>query len=249
MKKKRFYTVLKNLFRWIVLTFGMTSILLIILAFTSTPFWIWYKMSVSKAGIHRPPDYIVVLGGGGMPSETGMMRCWFTAKAAERFPQSRIIIALPGDTADSTSSLVLMKKELIMRGITPQRIGFEGEGTNTRAQAVNIFSSPPSFSLSPKGEGIGGRDLLLVTSPEHLYRAVCTFRKAGFQKVDGLPSFERAIESDITFNAGKLGGRRFIPDVGESITMRYGFWTQIKYEQLVLREYLAIGYYWLMGWI
>ena len=76
-----------------------------------------------------------------------------------------------------------------------------------------------------------------------------TFKNAGFIRIDGLPAFERAIESDITFNSKKIGGRKWIPDVGESITMRYGFWTQIRYEHLVLREYLAIGYYWLMGWI
>ena len=84
---------------------------------------------------------------------------------------------------------------------------------------------------------------------EHLYRAVLTFKKAGFLKVDGVPAFEQAIESDISFNARKLGGRKFIPDVGNNITLRYQFWTQMNYELLILREWAALGYYKLKGWV
>ena len=68
-------------------------------------------------------------------------------------------------------------------------------------------------------------------------------------KVDGLPAFEQAIAADITFNARKLGGRIFIPDLGNSIMLRYQFWTQLQYEILILREYTALAYYKLSGWI
>ena len=67
--------------------------------------------------------------------------------------------------------------------------------------------------------------------------------------MDGLPAFEHAIESDITFDARKLGGRRFIPDIGNFISLRYQFWTQMNYELLIIREYVALGYYKLKGWI
>jgi len=92
-----------------------------------------------------------------MPSESGLMRCWYAAKAAGYFPHSKVIIALPGDTADSLSSVIGMKKELIIRGIAPERIMFEDSGTNTRAQAVNIYrmTSPPSPPLLEK-RGTGG---------------------------------------------------------------------------------------------
>jgi hypothetical protein len=233
---------------------------------------------MKKAGIHRPPEYIVVLGGGGMPSESGLIRCWYAAMAANHFNRAKIIVALPGDTTSEKSSVSLMKKELILRGVEPSRIFFEPEGSNTRAQAVNISTvilkdegrktkddCAPNSSLVPHPSSLVPRpsplvprpssfvprpsSLVIVTSPEHLYRAVLTFNKAGFTKVDGLPSFERAIESDILFEGGKLGGRKYIPDVGGSITLRYGFWTQINYEFLVLREWVALTYYKLQGWI
>jgi len=223
-----------------LVAFGSIAAVLVILAFTPAPFWTWYGMSMKNAGVNRPPDYIVLLGGGGMPSESGLIRTWYAAQTGNYFSRARIIIALPGDRNDSLSSVNLMKKELILRGIGRERIFLEDSGTNTRAQAVNIFNSSLVTCHS---------SILIVTSPGHLYRAVLSFKKAGFIKVDGLPAFEQTIESDITYNAYKLGGRKFIPDVGSNIILRYQFWTQMNYELLILREWTALGYYKLMGWI
>lgn len=213
--------------------------IMVILAFTSAPFWIWYGLGTAKAGISRNPDFIVVLGGSGIPSESGLMRTWYTAKAASYFTDAMVIVALPGDTADSLSSVCKMTGELILRGVAPHRILVEDSGTNTRAQALMIRK----MIMDP------GSRILLITSPEHMYRAVLTFRKTGFETVDGLPAFESDIESDISFSAKQLGGRRWVPDVGENITLRYQFWTQLQYEVLILREWMAIAYYWVMGWI
>jgi len=153
---------------------------------------------------------------------------------------------------------------MVLRGITPERIMLEDSGTNTRAQAINIqklitiydlrlthSTSQNLTNIVNQQSSIVNRrsSILIVTSPEHLYRSVKTFKKAGFSRVDGLPAFEQAIESDISFNAGKLGGRKLMPDIGENITLRYQFWSQMNYEFLVIREWLALTYYWLMGWI
>jgi uncharacterized SAM-binding protein YcdF (DUF218 family) len=245
----------------ILLGAGILAALMVLLAFTTVPFYTWYGMAMEKAGVHRPPDYIVLLGGGGMPSESGLMRSWYAAKAAAHFTRAKVIIALPGDTGDPLSSIQRMKEELVLRGISPERILFEDSGANTRAQALNIQKriSNNEYRIT----NIEGGDLpathpsrvtrhaslLLITSPEHLPRAYLTFQKACFRRLDGLPAFEAAIESDITFNPRKLGGRLFIPDIGSNITLRYQFWTQMDYEWLVLREWVAMGYYWLKGWV
>ena len=92
--------------------------------------------------------------------------------------------------------------------------------------------------------------VLLITSPEHMRRAVLCFRKAGFEKVNGLPAFENALEADLKFDDDKLGGNNtLIPDVGESIKARYQLWNHLKYEILIAREIVALGYYRLRGWI
>lgn len=249
-----------RILKYILFSFGCLFLILFICCLTSAPFWTWYNLSTKHAGINRYPKVIIVLGGGGMPSESGLMRTWYAARIGNHFPRSKIIIALPGDTADSLSSVYQMKEELILRGISGNRISFEALGTNTRAQALNIKklftiydlrfkNSPTPFSPSPKGEGVGGRGILIITSPEHLYRAVRAFRKAGFLLVDGAPAFEIAIESELSFNDSLLGGKRWLPHIGKNITARYQFWTQLHYEQLILREWIAIVYYKLNGWI
>jgi len=244
--------ILKKTLKLFLIVPGSAFFLTIIFACTSVPFWTWYGLGTKYAGIHRPPEYIVVLGGGGMPSESGLIRCWYAAKAAHYFPRSKLIIALPGDAADSLSSINGMKNELLLRGIAGERILLEDSGTNTRAQALNIQLRirNEELRMNNKSSYLNPYpSILIVTSPEHLYRAVRTFKKLGFIKVDGLPAFEQAIESDITFNARKLGGRKLIPDVGENITLRYQFWSQLHYEALILREWMALGYYRLAGWI
>ncbi|NCA76807.1 MAG: YdcF family protein [Alphaproteobacteria bacterium] len=271
----------KGIVKILLISIGVVALIMAILAMTSAPFWIRYNMGMKKAGIHRPPDYIVVLGGGGMPSESGLMRCWYAAKAADRFPRSLVIVALPGDTTDPQSSINGMKDELILRGVARDRIIFEDSGTNTRAEALlvkdlilriqnsnvkvqntnlnnqNVKSVNHSITQSLNHSIVNcplsivhyQPSILLVTSPGHLYRAVLTFRKAGFLKVDGLPAFEKDIETDLSFNSGLLGGKRYVPDVGDNVVLRYKFWNYLEYELELLREYVAIGYYWLMGWI
>jgi uncharacterized SAM-binding protein YcdF (DUF218 family) len=236
----------KTFIRAFLIMMGLFFTLMILMAFTSAPFWIWYNLGVKKAGIHRPPDFIVVMGGGGMPSESGLMRCWYASEVANHFTRARIIIALPGDVKDSLSSVNQMKREMELRGIAGDRIFLEDSGTNTRAEALNILKIITNNDMSRVTRHVS---LLIVTSPEHLYRAVLTFKKAGFMKVDGVPAFEKTIEADLNFNAGKLGARSWVPDVGRNITLRYEFWVHMEYEFLLLREYLALAYYKLQGWV
>ncbi len=241
-----------RILKYILLFFGCFFLILFIFCLTTAPFMAWYKLSMKHAGIHRSPEFIVVLGGGGMPSESGLMRTWYAARAGNHFPLSKIIIALPGDTADSLSSVYQMKEELILRGISAKRILFESQGTNTRAQALNIARIEDRKSRIEHREPSiqhPASSILIITSPEHLYRAFRSFRKAGFVRVDGLPAFETAIESELSFDDSLLGGKKWLPPIGKNITIRYEFWTQLRYEQLIIREWLAIVYYKLNGWI
>jgi uncharacterized SAM-binding protein YcdF (DUF218 family) len=238
--------------KYAIISFGCLSLVLFFLCLTPVPFHVWYNLSLKKAGINRTPEFIVVLGGGGMPSETGLMRTWYAAKLGNTFKESKLIIALPGNTRDSLSSVNLMKKELIIRGIAPDRILIESLGTNTRSQALQVYGLIEAWNhRKPDNPNSKTRfnSLAIVTSPEHLYRSIRTFKKAGFFLVDGLPAFDNAIEADITFIDSRLGGRKWIPDMGKNITVRYQFWSQLRYEELMLREILAISYYWIKGWI
>jgi uncharacterized SAM-binding protein YcdF (DUF218 family) len=91
--------------------------------------------------------------------------------------------------------------------------------------------------------------MVIVTSPEHVYRSVLSFRKVGVENVTGQPASEVMLETDLRIRSKKLGGKTVVPDVGNSISIRYKFWDYLKYEIIVAREYMAIAYYWMSGWI
>jgi uncharacterized SAM-binding protein YcdF (DUF218 family) len=228
--------------RSVLLAFGVLFFVLLVLSFTTMPYWGYYWLGTSQSKITEKPEYIVLLGGGGMPSESNLMRAFFVFKAAQEFPESRIVIATPGDTADSKSTARLVAAELISKGIDPQRILYEQTGTNTRMEALSL----QKFDAGQ----ISQKAVLLVTSPEHMRRSVLVFRKVGFARVNALPAFENALEADLAFKDDELGGnKKFIPNIGGHTSVRYQFWNHLKYEILIAREITALGYYWLRGWI
>ena len=214
---------------------------MVIYAFTSGPFWQYYHLGTKNIDYNFTPDYIILLGGSGMPSESNLMRSYYASKLGHEIPAVPIIVALPGDTADSASSVIQLAGDLIQRGTLSDRIEFEPEGINTRSQVLNIKTILKDQVDTVK--------LVIVTSPEHMRRSLLCFRKAGFKNVGGYPAFEYAIESDLTAEKKDLGGRKYIPDVNNSISLRYRFWVHLKYEITILREYIALAYYKVKGWI
>ncbi len=236
---KKYISRFLAFFKYLLIFFGSIFLLSLILSFTTAPFWAYYWLGTSKSELKSPPESIVMLGGSGMPGKSNLMRCWFTAKAYHSFPGTKVIVAMPGDTLDQSSTPRLMKKELVLRGIPDSLLVFEASGTNTRAQALNCAEILPLH-----------QNVMLVTSPEHMRRSVLCFQKTGFEKVSALPAFETDIEADLTFDDDELGeDKLLLPDVGGSISLRYQVWSHLKYEIMVAREMMALGYYKLRGWI
>lgn len=228
-----------RILRFFFILSGLLLTTAVLLAFTTLPYWGIHWLGTSKSGVTSSPSAIILLGGGGMPSESNLMRSWYTGKAARHFPEAQVIIAMPGDLSDSHSTPRLMEEELMLRGIPASKITFEDQGPNTRAQALHCAAMlDTSFSI------------LLVTSPEHTRRAVLSFNKTGFKQVSALPAFENASGANLLFRDDELGGRKTLtPDVGQSIQIRYQVWNHLKYEITFAREMLALGYYKLRGWI
>jgi uncharacterized SAM-binding protein YcdF (DUF218 family) len=237
IKAKSIYFL--RIVRKILVLIGSFFSICLLLALTEQPFWGYHWLGTSKSEIKWEPEYIVLLGGGGMPSQSNLMRSWYTEKAAKSFPDAKVLITIPGDITDSLSTPQLVKKELEMRGIHSDKIIFENDATNTRSQALNCRNHIKMQT-----------PILLVSSPEHMRRAVLSFKKAGFEKINGLPAFENALEADLTFSDDELGGRKTaVPDVGNNINARYQLWNHLKYEILITRELAALAYYRLRGWI
>ena len=231
------FVKLKKVFNKFIIVLGWISLAGIILSFTDIPYNIYYWLGTHGADLTKKPDYIVLLGGVGMPSPEDLMRTYFAAGAAVEVPDSKVIISFPPDTSrHEFSPELLMAKELRMRGVDSSRILFERSGYSTRIQAINI----KKMINANRPDTIAIR---IITSPEHMFRAVCVFRKNGFGFVGGTPAFENAIGED------KLISGKHKRTEKSLINIRYNMWSYMKYEITVVREFCAIGYYKLRGWV
>lgn len=213
-------------------------LLLIVLSFTDIPYYAYYNLGTTDSKLTSKPDLIVVLGGAGMPSSDGLMRCYYAAEAANQFKDAKIIIALPynENETDSLWQLKLMSHELIIRQIDATRIGYEPLGFNTHSQAVNIAKVLKN--------SLHTISVLIITSPEHMYRSVRSFYKVGFAHVSGMATFEKPVDEIKIEDTNPSKDLRV-----KSLAIRYNMWSYLHYELLVLREYSAICYYKIKGWM
>jgi uncharacterized SAM-binding protein YcdF (DUF218 family) len=214
---------------------GVLALLMILLAGTRIPFdahrWLGTALGQCKGGV----DAIVVLGGSGMPSGPELLRLHRAATLATEFPSVPVVVIHP-DTADAMRQMV---QELVLRGVEQGRITRLTEGENTREQALVFVRSFP------------GKDghVALVTAPENIYRSVLAFRKAGVGGACGVPAWEHAMFHDFDYAHEAIGGKAWTPDISQKTGLRYTFWNYLKLEITCLREYAAIAYYKLNGWI
>lgn len=220
--------------RFFIWGFGVTALVMFILSFTDIPYHAYYNLGTAFPLENESPNVIVIMGGSGMPSPDGLIRTYYAAEVAKEFKNATIIIALPENERDGTHQLDLMAHELQTKGIDSARIKYESSGFNTRSQAVEIAGMYPDNKQEIK--------VLIVTSPEHVYRSVRCFVKSGFREVYGLPTFEKPSDASSLKDKNE---EQISPGLG----MRYNMWSYLNYELLVMREYLAISYYKINGWI
>jgi uncharacterized SAM-binding protein YcdF (DUF218 family) len=232
--------LLKKWWRRLVAAAGAIFLLICVLAFTTFPFRMYYGLGTATARFNFIPSRIVVLGGSGMPSEANLIRCYTAAQLAARYPKSRITIALTKDSAENLygSSAWLMKQELVLRGVDSLRIDLETAGRSTHEQALQLYAA-------------AGKDIsrtVIVTSPEHMYRSLLTFRKAGFREVGGQAAFEKALDAELRHRRRANGkDRNKPPGLTDELQFRYQFWNHLKYQVVCYREYAALTWYWLSG--
>lgn len=240
-KIRKISILLLKIIRITLLIMGGLFLVVFVLALTSLPYWARYKLARTASGLYDNTQTIVVMGAGGFPSESTLMRMWYTAELANEFTQAKLVVTTPGTFADSSSTVFHMYQYLIESGIDSCRILIEDEGLNTRHQALMVHEM---FE-----KGLFKEPIVIVSSPAHIYRSVKCFQKVGFTSVGGKPATEMALETDLRINEKLLGGNDFISVANNSISLRYKFWDYLKYEVEVLREYIAISYYKLKGWI
>ncbi|NOU47781.1 MAG: YdcF family protein [Bacteroidales bacterium] len=229
---------MKKLFKRFFMVSGILFLFLILLSFTDYPYLTLHWLGTSQCKPVQSPEYIVVMGAGGLPGAESLLRCYYAAVMADSFPESKIIIAFPvGEGAFAGSENESMVSELLNRGIASDRIQCETKGTNTYSQAKEIVSIINNKEAS----------LLIVSSPEHIFRCIKTFRKQGFTNVNGLPAFEQPTNDEVFYTTDDK--KNIIKRTERNVMLRYNMWSYLQYEILVFRELAAIGYYKVKGYI
>ncbi len=218
----------------IFFTLGAIFLAMIVLAFTSKPFYWYFNLGQNpdKTTVITHPEYIIMFGGAGMPSEDNLMRLYHTAALARHFDVP-VLLVHPEDSLCQAEMTRLLRQGGI------DSVLYMTEGTNTRSQALELKALHPELTE---------KQLIVVTSPEHIRRTVKCLNKVGFQNIIGKAAYPATVDFDLSLKKQKLGGNKAIPSI-ESVKMRYTFFNYLKLEITCVREYSALAYYRLKGWI
>ena len=214
---------------------GVIFTLFLILALTPASFYMHYNLGVDPNKDTTQvfvPQHVIMMGGAAMPSAGNLMRLYYTSGIAS-FYDCPVTIVHPYDSICHAE----MDKYLVNQGIT--NIFHDTIGTNTRSQVLALAENHPELLTT---------NIMVVTSPEHLRRTVKCFNKAGFQHVRGMAAYEGVVDFDLSLKHQKLKGKESIPSI-ESTNLRYTFWNYMKLEIDTYREYFALLYYRIKGWI
>jgi uncharacterized SAM-binding protein YcdF (DUF218 family) len=202
--------------------------------------------------LREAPRYVVVAGGSGIPSETGLMRTYYAGLAGTAYTDAVFVVCLPAYRDPAQASVGRMRQELALRGIPDSRIRLESAGMNTHEQAANVRALLGDEALD--------RPVLIVTSPYHVRRAVLCFRKAGFSRCGGLPAHTVSAENDMDALSplpftpsppGAAGEHPLATRYRQTAPMpvRYWFWQNLSGQVWYFRELGSLVLYWMRGWI
>ena len=226
----------KRVIRQFLIWLGIFFLLMMVFACTRIPFDMHRRLGMEGSEFRFSPATIIMFGGSGMPSESNLIRLYYVKELGLNFPGARILLAHP----DDSNTVRQMAAFLVAFGIDSSRIAALYKGNSTREQALRLKEQYP---------GIENEKSVVVTSPEHMYRTVKTLRKLKFVKIGGVSAFENPLFIDLGYHHRDIGGRYYVPDVSGNLALRYNFWNYLKLEITCLREYFAIVYYKLNGWI
>ena len=232
---------------------GAAAAVLGALQFTEVPWKAFSRLAEDGAGESEgwTPTHILVLGGSGVPGESALMRLWYAAEAARELPEAPVWMALPCEENDGSNPIArAYTAELESHGVEAGRCSPRACGRNTREQAVALVQDLEEESAR----------VLVVTSPEHIRRACGAIRRAAREaqsavEVRGRPTFNLSIDDSPRAGGKELPEHSMAEEVASATNLgsgqmfRYDIWSNARYTLDASREYIAILYYRIRGWI
>ena len=167
---KKPFRILFRLTHGALLLLGFLALLFFAAQFTRLP-WRAYKslFSAPTALDHPGPTHILIMGGSGIPGESGLTRTYYGAQAAAQYPDATVLVAMPFSAAQSDASRAYLD-ELKLRGVSAGRMHILDGGHNTREQAVRLAETLVDCTNEVR--------VLIVTDAEHIRRTAACIREA-----------------------------------------------------------------------
>lgn len=164
----------------------------------------------------QPVKAIVVLGGGvksdGSPGISTEERINYAASLFKKGFANYIILS-GGDKIDSQLEVEQMYKIALAKGVSPEALIKEAQSLNTYENAIYTKKLLSQQNIES--------NIILVTSPYHMRRALLCFEKQGIEVLAA--------------------------PVRDSEIYTYGFYQNWRNLRLIAGEFLALAYYWYTG--
>lgn len=166
--------------RAVFMMLGILVFLFAVYLFSPFPWRIYKRLWAVPDTSNAPVTHILVMGGSGIPGESGLIRTFYAAEAARQHPDAEMLIAMPLGASESPASGAYLN-EIRLRGISTNRVQILDGGRNTREQALRLAKALGTNSQSSC--------VLIVTSPEHTRRTAAAIRKACSVPISTFPAF------------------------------------------------------------
>ena len=190
--------------------------------------------SMPRSEFRENVKTIVILGGGSVTFRSGdleiselsdatSLRVLEGARLYGLLDQPMVIVSGGADARNGASSPETdgMIQELIDAGINANRLRVEPQSGSTREQAINLSALLADLQVER---------FILITSPTHMRRSLAVF------EAEGLTPLPSAAAQHPEGHAVLRGGWIPHPDA-------------LSASHSALREIMAVGYYWLRGWL
>lgn len=180
-----------------------------------------------------PAEAVLVLGGGASSlradgqqldilSEASALRALEAARLYHLLEPEWVVVSGGLGDDPSVPESEPLRAALIELGVPGERILLESGSGDTHDQAILLARMLAEREVE---------DTVMVTSPTHMRRALLTFNRAGLTPI---PSAAQLQSQDPSRPQSPI----WVPSVGG-----------LERSVTASREYLAIAYYWLRGWI
>jgi uncharacterized SAM-binding protein YcdF (DUF218 family) len=167
---KKFKKIVQYLLIALLVCFILTVVIILSLI-------LFNMRNTSKPGA----DYVIVLGcqvAGEYASLPLLSRGYTAVRYLNKNPETKVILTGgqgPGENIPEAESL---KRLLLENKIDKERIFLEDKSTNTME----------NFIFSDKLYNLSGKNIVIVTSDYHMFRALSLAKKLKYSNVSGLPS-------------------------------------------------------------